>query len=336
MNELALFAGAGGGILGGKLLGWRTVAAVEVEPFARDVLLARQRDGIFDLFPVWDDVRTFDGHPWRGHVDVISGGFPCQDISVAGRGAGLDGDRSGLWSEMARIIGEVRPEYVFAENSSMLVVRGLERVLADLAALGFDVAWRVLSAADLGAPHLRERIWIVGRNPANANLRQRNAQDGAIRAGRDAADSACSPLADAEDTGQRPDCRRVPQPKKRNDAWRCGADEPCSFCGYPFDQESLGRYGCPNCEGEGFSDAVCDGPQGLVEESQQSSDGRPTGLHDRARGERVWQPWPPESGICRVVDGMAHRAHRIRAGGNGQVARVAAEAFAQLREALTR
>ena len=89
MNELALFAGAGGGILGGHLLGWRTVCAVEWEPYPASVLCARQNDGLLPPFPIWDDVQTFDGKPWRGIVDVVSGGFPCQDISAAGRGGGL-------------------------------------------------------------------------------------------------------------------------------------------------------------------------------------------------------------------------------------------------------
>tara|TARA_Y100001973_G_scaffold105998_1_gene181435 strand:- start:8113 stop:8409 length:297 start_codon:yes stop_codon:yes gene_type:complete len=88
MNELALFAGAGGGILGGALLGWRTRCAVEVDAYARSVLLARQRDGFLDRFPIWDDIRTFDGKPWMGTVDVVSGGFPCQDISSAGKRGG--------------------------------------------------------------------------------------------------------------------------------------------------------------------------------------------------------------------------------------------------------
>jgi len=161
MNELALFAGAGGGILGGVLLGWRTVCAVELDAYCRRVLLARQRDGLLARFPIWDDVRTFDGKPWCGHVDVISGGFPCQDISSAGTGAGLAGGRSGLWSEFARIIGEVRPSRALVENSPALTVRGLDRVLGDLAALGFDARWGVLGASDVGAPHERERMWIV-------------------------------------------------------------------------------------------------------------------------------------------------------------------------------
>jgi DNA (cytosine-5)-methyltransferase 1 len=161
MNELALFAGAGGGILGGHLLGWRTVCAVEWEPYPASVLLARQNDGMLPPFPVWDDIQTFDGRPWRGIVDVVSGGFPCQDISAAGGGAGIEGERSGMWKEMARVICEVRPRFVFVENSPMLTSRGLGTVLGDLASLGFDAKWGVLGAADVGAPHQRDRIWIV-------------------------------------------------------------------------------------------------------------------------------------------------------------------------------
>jgi len=89
MNELALFAGAGGGILGGKLLGWRTVCAVEWKQYPACVLAARQNDGLLPSFPIWDDVQTFDGTSWRGIVDVVSGGFPCQDISSAGTGGAL-------------------------------------------------------------------------------------------------------------------------------------------------------------------------------------------------------------------------------------------------------
>ena len=179
LNELALFAGAGGGILGGKLLGWRTVCAVEWEPYAAAVLCARQNEGILSPFPIWDDVQTFDGTAWRGRVDVVSGGFPCQDISAAGKGAGIDGERSGMWTHMARIIREVGPRYVFVENSAMLTSRGLGRVLGDLAALGYDARWGVLGAVDAGAPHKRDRIWIVadarhlrGRDWAESNETQ--------------------------------------------------------------------------------------------------------------------------------------------------------------------
>ena len=162
MNELALFAGAGGGILGGHLLGWRTVCAVEWEQYPASVLCARQNDGILPPFPIWDDVQTFDGKPWRGIVDVVSGGFPCQDISAAGKGAGIDGEQSGMWREMARVVGEVRPTFVFVENSPMLVTRGLNRVLADLTSLGYDTKWTVMGCSQFGAKHQRDRIWIVG------------------------------------------------------------------------------------------------------------------------------------------------------------------------------
>jgi DNA (cytosine-5)-methyltransferase 1 len=171
MNELALFAGAGGGILGGKLLGWRTVCAVEWEPYPASVLCARQNDGLLPPFPIWDDVQTFNGFAWRGLVDVVSGGFPCQDISAAGKGAGIDGERSGMWKHMARVVSEVRPRFVFVENSPMLVTRGLERVLGDLTALGYDTKWTVMGAADVGANHQRDRIWIVAKaQSANTNL----------------------------------------------------------------------------------------------------------------------------------------------------------------------
>lgn len=160
MNELHLFAGAGGGILGGMLLGHTCVCAVEIEPYPRKVLLQRQRDGILPKFPIWDDVTTFDGKPWRGKVDVVCGGFPCQDISAAGKGAGLSGQRSGLWAEMVRIICEVGPQIVFVENSPILTSRGLGTVHGDLASMGYHARWGVLGADDAGAPHQRKRIWI--------------------------------------------------------------------------------------------------------------------------------------------------------------------------------
>jgi DNA (cytosine-5)-methyltransferase 1 len=156
-----LFAGAGGGLLADLLLGHQPVCAVEINEYCQQVLSARQKDGCLPWFPIFADITQFDGNPWRGRVDVVSGGFPCQDISVAGKGLGLDGERSGLWGEMFRIICEVQPRFVFVENSPMLTVRGLGKVLGDLASVGFDARWGVLGAAHLGASHLRERIWIV-------------------------------------------------------------------------------------------------------------------------------------------------------------------------------
>ncbi len=166
MNELHLFAGAGGGILGGMLLGHTCVCAVEIEPYCRKVLLQRQRDGILPKFPIWDDVCTFDGRPWRGFVDVVCAGIPCQRVSTAGKGGGfIDQD---YYKAFVRIVCEIGPDYVFLENSSALVSRGLGEVLRDLAAMGYDARWGVLGADACGFPHHRARIWVV----ADAKRRQ--------------------------------------------------------------------------------------------------------------------------------------------------------------------
>jgi DNA (cytosine-5)-methyltransferase 1 len=164
-NVLSLFSGIGGLDLGIALaLGRaRTVCYVEREAFAASALVARMADEALDSAPVWDDVCTFDARPWRGVVDCVAGGFPCQDVSLAGTGAGLDGERSGLWREYARIIDECRPGFVFIENVAALVRRGLDRVLGDLARLGFDAEWGVFSASDVGAPHRRERLFLLAR-----------------------------------------------------------------------------------------------------------------------------------------------------------------------------
>lgn len=161
MNELALFAGAGGGLLASSQLGWRTRCAVEIDPYARKCLLARQRDGVLERFPIWDDITTFDGSQWKGSIDIISGGFPCQDISSAGKGDGIGGKKSGLWKHMARIVCEVRPDFVWVENSPMLVVRGLGTVICDLSAMGYDCRWCIVGAHHAGANHFRDRIWIL-------------------------------------------------------------------------------------------------------------------------------------------------------------------------------
>jgi len=154
------------------LSGHTCIGAVEFAEYPRKVLLARQRDGFLPKFPIWDDVSTFriDNEECREYIELlrskadelcISGGFPCQDISTAGKGAGLDGKRSGLWFEMWRIICELRPRWVFIENVAALTYRGGERVLHDLAEAGYDAEWQIISARDVGARHLRKRMWII-------------------------------------------------------------------------------------------------------------------------------------------------------------------------------
>ncbi len=172
MNELALFAGAGGGVLASKLLGWRTVCAVERDAYAASVLAQRQNDGILEPFPIWSDVSSFDGTRWRGIVNVVSGGFPCQDISIAGRGVGITGERSGLWKQYLRIVGEVQPLYVFAENSPNLRTRGLHTVINDLTSLGYSVRWGTLGYGHLGGPHLRKRLWVVAYSMCSRERRE--------------------------------------------------------------------------------------------------------------------------------------------------------------------
>lgn len=314
MNELALFAGAGGGILGGKLLGWRTVCAVERDAYAASVLAQRQTDGFLDPFPIWSDVCRFDGRPWSGIVDVVSGGFPCQDISAAGKGAGIDGQRSGLWREFARIIGEVRPQYVLVENSPVLTSRGLGRVLGDLASLGFDAQWGMLGACDVGAPHKRERIWIVAHaighgarqqiycDKAAWPLTQRPA--GGL--GRSGGGCCAGDVADSNGVRQQQSQRH--ERKERGRACNCGQESDLSYCD-------------------------CDCVQGLEPQAQPSRHGRPIGLHSGAPSLPPWATDPadsPESGVGRVADGVAHRVDRLKAIGNGQVPQCAALAFTSL------
>ena len=164
MHELALFAGVGGGILGGKLLGWRTVCAVEWEPYPASVLCARQNDKVLETFPIWDDVQTFDGKPWRGIVDVVSGGFPCQAYSTAASGRNTADD---LWPEMRRIVADVAPRYVFAENVSRVAI---DQAANDCESMGYKTRAISLSAKDLGADHIRERFWLLAYSDHDSEL----------------------------------------------------------------------------------------------------------------------------------------------------------------------
>jgi len=165
MNELALFAGAGGGLLASRLLGWRTVCAVELNEYRRDVLSLRQADAFGHTFPIWDDIRTFDGLRWRGRVDVVSGGFPCQAYSSAARGRNVADD---LWPEMRRIVAEAAPRYVFAENPSRAAI---DAAAKDLCAMGYETRCIALSAADLGGDHLRPRYWLRAHADNESQLR---------------------------------------------------------------------------------------------------------------------------------------------------------------------
>lgn len=309
MNELALFAGAGGGILGGHLLGWRTICAVEWEPYPASVLCARQNDKILPPFPVWDDVQTFDGRPWRGLVDVVSGGFPCQDISAAGGGKGIDGKRSGMWRHMARIVGEVLPRFVFVENSPLLVGRGLAVVLGDLAELGYDAHWCRVAASDVGAPHQRDRIWLVAY-PHGGNDKCRQGQrpgihgaEGSQRADYHTCGSnkESAHVADADRSERRQElcpCNGMERERKNSVLQREKGPDWTGARSKALDDPMCRRHGSQESQ-------VCAGRNGFEHAS--------------------W--WPTEPDVGRVANGMAARVDRLKAIGNGQVPRVAATAW---------
>jgi DNA (cytosine-5)-methyltransferase 1 len=317
MNELALFAGAGGGILGGHLLGWRTVCAVEWEAYPASVLCARQNDGLLESFPVWDDVQTFDGKPWKGIVDVVSGGFPCQDISAAGKGDGLDGERSGMWKEMARIIGEVRPKYTFIENSPMLTTRGLERVLADLASMGFDAEWGVLSAADVGANHRRDRIWIVGKSTEQSRFLS-HAMHNRNRWGQQQSQSIEKKKRTMADTSM-----------------QSISNESNSRCDIGFDEQQGKRAGNINgsCSKENVSNSTSVRQQGQRKHEQPiNSKKNSYGQTNYAKSIGRPEFWSIEPSLGRVANGVAYRLDRLKAIGNGQVPLCAATAWRLLNE----
>lgn len=295
LRELALFAGAGGGILAGHLLGWRTICAVEYEPHAAAVLVQRQNDGFLPPFPIWDDVRTFDGGPWRGRVDVISGGFPCQDISAAGAGAGIAGERSGLWKEMARIICEVRPRFVFVENSPLLTSRGLDVVLGDLAAMGFDAEWGVYGAADAGAPHKRDRIWIVAVAEGERWTARR--------------------VFSGDASGQ-----SEPFHRGQSSGVMAHIDSPRRLQPQGSQQEQHAVLGAGRRD-QGGTVAQCH-----LRATESGLGGMADGL---ASG--LDQPWTPEpDGVPRVAKGVPHRVGRLKCIGNGQVPACAVMAWREL------
>ena len=324
MNELAteqspmrcvdLFAGAGGGLLAGHLLGWRTVCSVEWDPYAASVLVQRQNDGLLPVAPVWDDVQTFTGavlDPFRG-VDVVAGGFPCTDISCAGKGAGIEGEQSGMWSHMARIVGEIRPRYVFVENSPLLVGRGLARVLGDLAEMGYDARWGVVGAHHVaGCPHKRDRIWIVGFHSDRGRLSLERKQEHEREQGTSGGkfDGLCErgrregeDVADSQRTGL--------EGQSRNEQGGSESGRECEEAGRSVSSQSV-------C---GRKRSAC--------WPTESDLGR--GLPDELAGRVDINGTAAQGGLSRVGKGIPHRADRLKCIGNGQVPSCAALAWTLL------
>ena len=173
LNILDCFSGYGGFALGLRLAypdaDFRTVCYIEWDRYCQQVIQARIEDGHLDDAPIWDDIKSFDGRPWRGTVDILSAGFPCQPHSNAGLrkvARGLSDDRD-LWPDTLRVISEVGPKYAILENVPGILVGNGERpayggtVVGQLSEIGYDAVWRVISAASAGAPHLRNRWWLV-------------------------------------------------------------------------------------------------------------------------------------------------------------------------------
>ena len=286
LKLLDLFSGIGGFSLGLERSGaFETVAFCEINPFARRVL-AKHWPGV----PCFEDIRTLSASALSRAgiaVDAICGGFPCQDISFAGKGAGLGGERSGLWFEYARLIGELRPRFVIVENVGALLGRGLDAVLGTLASLGYDAEWHCIPASAVGAPHRRDRVWIVahaaGERCGEARkFRLFQSQERASRSG--------ALMADAH-------------------------GEPRNACGARHaDQGARGR----DVGGGGLSENVADPDSAGLEGWPQHR----RGSDQWASGSGVWPDaghWRSEPNVGRVADGVPCRVDRLRTLGNAVV-----------------
>ena len=320
MRELALFAGAGGGLLASYLIGWRTVCAVEIDSYCRNRLIDRQRDGHLPRFPIWDDICTFDGMHWRGHVDIISGGFPCQDISAAGQGRGITGERSGLVFEMLRIVDEVRPAFVFAENSPQLRTKGLATIVERFISMGYVGRVGVLGAGDIGANHERKRMWIVAI-AKGIGCRPRREGRPASGIARQQQFSFQIPDA-AESTGQQVGARGQPREYRSMG----GADGNAAHADR---LRGLQPKGSELKIGEWFGHCAEQAPNtnsAPLREQQGRSSGE-EGQEPPVAGITDWWSVPRFAG---VDDGVADRLDRVKATGNGQVPGVAALAWSLL------
>lgn len=331
MRTMHLFAGAGGGLLADLILGHQPVCAVEWEPSACRILRERAAEGWFPGLHVHEgDVREFDFSPWSSRVDQISAGFPCQDISAAGRGAGLAGARSGLVSEVFRGIDTIRPGLVFLENSPCIRTKGRSWIIGQLVARGYS--WRdgKIAASDVGAGHQRDRWFLLA---ANADGRRKLEQDRSLETFRqwfgDGAQADADAMRGECETGRGQ--QGVEGQETRNHATH-GAEETA----HPVRQrlEQLRGQGIDEARQKPLADsdeafaadrlrhrlqvAVQRGGLSATDAATIESVARYVGAYD-------WSP--PDSGVCRVVDGLATRVDRIKCAGNGQVPIQAAAAW---------
>ena len=328
LNGLALCAGNGGLELGIGLAvpGYRGVGYVERDAYAAAALVARMEEAALDPAPVWDDLDTFDGRPWRGVVDLVSAGFPCPPFSVAGSRQGTDDERW-LWPPIERVIREVQPGWVFLENVPGLVRdgRAIGAVVGDLARLGFDAEWALFSAEEVGAPHRRERFFLLARRVPDAERDTVRDEPERGEGPAPAADGRHAEPGDMEPHVAEPHLEGL----EGHHAPRAALHE---------DVRGFRRA-------EGSAPAGGAGVAGRGLESWDEPDRRdlplfPPGPDDLELWAQVLAEAPEvEPALCRVADGVAplleYRTDRLRAIGNGVVPLEAAYAFRTLFALLT-
>ena len=290
--------------------GYRTLCHVERDAYAATVLVARMDDSSLDRAPIWDDLTTFDATAWRGAVDIVTAGFPCQPWSVAGKRRGADDERW-LWPDIARIVRDCGAPLVFLENVPGLYRNGLRVVLSDLAALRFDAEWTCVSASDIGAPHRRERVFILAHRSDDGREQLRASHD---------ADGRDEPR--DEPDGCDPAVEHSQRTERRADA------EPgdCRKSRQHGEREAPGRA---RGRGQKLEHAHPGGLEGRGHPRTQRFP-FPPGPSD-AEGWRRWiAAGGPEPGLRRGPDGIPARVDRLRALGNAVVPAQTAEAFRQL------
>lgn len=251
LNGLSLFTGIGGIDL--ALREWvRPVLYCEIERYAQGVLLSQISRGSLPYAPIWDDIRTLRGDD-VGSIDIIYGGFPCQDISVAGAGAGLGGERSGLFHHIARLVSETNPRFVFLENVPAIRTRGLNSVCQTFTELGYNCRWTIVSAAEVGAPHLRKRWFMLAYASEFGHSRGRSGDSRAengIRTGRDTgglgevvANTLSARCGVSEEINERQECVEGRDPFAGGDWWLTEPNVGRVVNGLPFRMERIRALG---------------------------------------------------------------------------------------------
>lgn len=323
MLELSLFSGAGGGLLGSLLLGWKPIGYVEYDDYCQRVIAQRIRDGILPEAPIFGDVREFiqsgAAAAYRGFADVVTGGFPCQPFSVAGKRAGADDSRN-MWPATIECIRLVRPRFCLLENVPGILTSGyFGTILGDLAQSGYDCRWRILSAAELGAPHKRDRLWICAHAQGERNRRVPVRPGGSRQASTDThgmgeavahANGGCSERTQQEICPRGNVAESVSEDvahahgQRQQKQRRAVADEP--------------QHGPAKCSSETLSHADGSRFKKYPQEKRKLSESC----------EISW--WEVEPELGRLADGIPNRVDRLRAAGNGQVPAVARAAWEML------